>query len=320
MRVCDSIGGAVGLQLLLGRTRPVVLTVALLVHRRWSSADLTTGAARCRPRCGQRAPTPVVETRQRSAGSLPVFVDRRPGRRRPLLVGRAAQHHRRDESYAQACEGALRTFDVTDRLGEDHHTCNWRYAGCRRHPHGRRKAWPASHPGVQGRTAGCARRWCRPFWRLRRPPNRVAETELIARTCAGPDTYTAGNCGAAARSSVTPMSTAARWRTPPEIHCGFPGIHHQVRPGARSGPQTRTRSPQPVDDHLDAALIAAWSPGRVVHASACGAAQRDCPTTRIKEEVILLAAILLRCAGCQYRIPDRRPRCSPTTTHKEADQ
>jgi 3-oxoadipate enol-lactonase / 4-carboxymuconolactone decarboxylase len=106
----DSIGGAVGLQLLLDAPERL-LTAALLC----------TGAVIGRPQdWAARAATvrasgtdAVVELAvQRWFGAK--FVDRRPD-----IVGTLVDALRNtdDESYAQACE-ALAEFDVTDRLSE----------------------------------------------------------------------------------------------------------------------------------------------------------------------------------------------------------
>ena len=106
----DSIGGAVGLQLLLDAPKRV-LTAALLC----------TGAVIGRPQdWAERAAT------VRTAGTDAVvelstqrwfargFTDRRPDITTALVD---ALRDTDDESYAQACE-ALAAFDVTDRLGE----------------------------------------------------------------------------------------------------------------------------------------------------------------------------------------------------------
>jgi 3-oxoadipate enol-lactonase / 4-carboxymuconolactone decarboxylase len=106
----DSIGGAVGLQLLLDAPDRL-LTAALLC----------TGAVIGRPEdWAARAAT------VRTAGTdalvelatqrwfAPGFVDRRPDVTTALVD---ALRDTDDESYAQACE-ALANFDVTDRLGE----------------------------------------------------------------------------------------------------------------------------------------------------------------------------------------------------------
>ncbi|TMS52442.1 4-carboxymuconolactone decarboxylase [Mycobacterium sp. DBP42] len=106
----DSIGGAVGLQLLLDRPERVrtatLLCTGAVIGR---PEDWATRAATVRT-SGTEA---IVETaRQRwfAAG----FVDRRPDLADELLD---ALRRSDDESYAQACE-ALAEFDVTARLGE----------------------------------------------------------------------------------------------------------------------------------------------------------------------------------------------------------
>lgn len=106
----DSIGGAVGLQLLLDAP-----------ERLLSAALLCTGAVIGRPEdWAVRAATvrasgtdAVVElARQRWFATG--FADRRPAAVAALVD---ALRDTDDESYAQACE-ALAEFDVTDRLGE----------------------------------------------------------------------------------------------------------------------------------------------------------------------------------------------------------
>lgn len=106
----DSIGGAVGLQLLLDRPERVrtatLLCTGAVIGR---PEDWATRAATVRT-SGTEA---IVETaRQRwfAAG----FVDRWPDLADELL---GALRRSDDESYAQACE-ALAEFDVTARLGE----------------------------------------------------------------------------------------------------------------------------------------------------------------------------------------------------------
>jgi 3-oxoadipate enol-lactonase / 4-carboxymuconolactone decarboxylase len=106
----DSIGGAVGLQLLLDAP-----------ERLLSAALLCTGAVIGRPEdWASRAATvrtsgtdAVVElATQRWFGTA--FIDRQPDVVAALVD---ALRNTDDESYAQACE-ALAEFDVTDRLGE----------------------------------------------------------------------------------------------------------------------------------------------------------------------------------------------------------
>jgi 3-oxoadipate enol-lactonase / 4-carboxymuconolactone decarboxylase len=106
----DSIGGAVGLQLLLDAP-----------ERLLSAALLCTGAVIGRPEdWASRAATvrtsgtdAVVElATQRWFGTG--FIDRQPDVVAALV---AALRNTDNESYAQACE-ALAEFDVTDRLGE----------------------------------------------------------------------------------------------------------------------------------------------------------------------------------------------------------
>jgi 3-oxoadipate enol-lactonase/4-carboxymuconolactone decarboxylase len=106
----DSIGGAVGLQLLLDAPERVL-----------SATLLCTGAVIGRPEdWAARAATvrtsgtaAVVELAAQR-WFAPAFVDRRPDVAAALVD---ALRNTDDESYAQACE-ALAEFDVTDRLGE----------------------------------------------------------------------------------------------------------------------------------------------------------------------------------------------------------
>jgi 3-oxoadipate enol-lactonase / 4-carboxymuconolactone decarboxylase len=106
----DSIGGAVGLQLLLSAP-----------ERLLSAALLCTGAVIGRPgdwaaraatvrASGTGASVELARQRWFAAG----FIDRRPDVAAALLD---ALRDTDDESYAQACE-ALADFDVTDRLAE----------------------------------------------------------------------------------------------------------------------------------------------------------------------------------------------------------
>lgn len=106
----DSIGGAVGLQLLLDAP-----------ERLLTAAVLCTGAVIGRPEdWAARAATVRVSGTEALVELAPQrwfasgFIDRRPD-----LVDGLVEALRRadDESYAQACE-ALATFDVTGRLGE----------------------------------------------------------------------------------------------------------------------------------------------------------------------------------------------------------
>jgi 3-oxoadipate enol-lactonase / 4-carboxymuconolactone decarboxylase len=106
----DSIGGAVGLQLLLDAPERV-LTAALLC----------TGAVIGRPEdwaaraaTVRTAGTDAVVELAAQRWFAPGFVDRRPDVAAALVD---ALRDTDDESYAQACE-ALAEFDVTDRLGE----------------------------------------------------------------------------------------------------------------------------------------------------------------------------------------------------------
>jgi 3-oxoadipate enol-lactonase/4-carboxymuconolactone decarboxylase len=106
----DSIGGAVGLQLLLDAPERV-LTAALLC----------TGAVIGRPEdwaaraaTVRTAGTDTVVELAAQRWFAPGFVDRRPDVAAALVD---ALRDTDDESYAQACE-ALAEFDVTDRLGE----------------------------------------------------------------------------------------------------------------------------------------------------------------------------------------------------------
>jgi 3-oxoadipate enol-lactonase/4-carboxymuconolactone decarboxylase len=106
----DSIGGAVGLQLLLDAPERL-LTAALLC----------TGAVIGRPEdwaaraaTVRTAGTDAVVELAVQRWFAPGFVDRRPDLAAALVD---ALRNTDDESYAQACE-ALADFDVTDRLGE----------------------------------------------------------------------------------------------------------------------------------------------------------------------------------------------------------
>jgi 3-oxoadipate enol-lactonase/4-carboxymuconolactone decarboxylase len=106
----DSVGGAVGLQLLLdapGRVRDAVL--------------LCTGARLGEPamwggRMAQVAMsgTPVMVAGSRERWFAPGFLDRRPEVASALL---RALSETADEGYTAVC-GALATYDVRDRLGE----------------------------------------------------------------------------------------------------------------------------------------------------------------------------------------------------------
>ncbi|MCD4535405.1 alpha/beta fold hydrolase [Nocardioides sp. cx-169] len=106
----DSVGGAVGLQLLLdapGRVRDAVL--------------LCTGARLGEPAMwrGRAAQVSLSGTQVLVAGSTerwfaPGFTDRRPEVASALL---RALSETQDEGYAAVC-GALATYDVRDRLGE----------------------------------------------------------------------------------------------------------------------------------------------------------------------------------------------------------
>jgi 3-oxoadipate enol-lactonase / 4-carboxymuconolactone decarboxylase len=106
----DSIGGAVGLQLLLDAPERL-LTAALLC----------TGAVIGRPEdwaaraaTVRTAGTDAVVELAVQRWFAPGFVDRRPDLAAALVD---ALRNTDDESYAQACE-ALADFDVIDRLGE----------------------------------------------------------------------------------------------------------------------------------------------------------------------------------------------------------
>ena len=106
----DSIGGAVGLQLLLDAPERL-LTAALLC----------TGAVIGRPEdwaaraaTVRTAGTDAVVELAVQRWFAPGFVDRRPDVAATLVD---ALRNTDDESYAQACE-ALADFDVIDRLGE----------------------------------------------------------------------------------------------------------------------------------------------------------------------------------------------------------
>jgi 3-oxoadipate enol-lactonase / 4-carboxymuconolactone decarboxylase len=106
----DSIGGAVGLQLLLdapGRLASATLlcTGAVIgTPEDWAARAATTRAF------GTRALVDLAAQRWFAAG----FTDRRPDDASALLN---ALRDTDDESYARACE-ALAAFDVTDRLSE----------------------------------------------------------------------------------------------------------------------------------------------------------------------------------------------------------
>jgi 3-oxoadipate enol-lactonase/4-carboxymuconolactone decarboxylase len=106
----DSIGGAVGLQLLLsapGRLSSAALLCTGAVIGR--PGDWTARAATVRA-SGTDAVVELARQRWFAAG----FIDRRPDVAAALLD---ALRDTDDESYAQACE-ALADFDVTDRLAE----------------------------------------------------------------------------------------------------------------------------------------------------------------------------------------------------------
>jgi 3-oxoadipate enol-lactonase / 4-carboxymuconolactone decarboxylase len=106
----DSIGGAVGLQLLLDAP-----------ERLLSAALLCTGAAfgppeewAARAATVRASGTDAVVERASQRWFAPGFVDRRPGVAAALLD---ALRDADDESYAQGCE-AVADFDVTARLAE----------------------------------------------------------------------------------------------------------------------------------------------------------------------------------------------------------
>lgn len=106
----DSIGGAVGLQLLLDAPQRL-LTATLLCTGAviGRPQDWAVRAATVRT-SGTDAVVELAAQRWFAAG----FADRRPGVAAALVE---ALRTTDDESYAQACE-ALAEFDVTDRLGE----------------------------------------------------------------------------------------------------------------------------------------------------------------------------------------------------------
>ena len=107
----DSVGGCVGLQLLLDAPHRVATATLLCTGARIGTPD---GVARARRRRAHRAASAAVldgaAERWFGRGFAAAAADHRRGPAR-----RAARH--RPECYAQTCE-ALAAFDVTDRLAD----------------------------------------------------------------------------------------------------------------------------------------------------------------------------------------------------------
>lgn len=106
----DSVGGAVGLQLLLDAPARVEAAVLLCTGARIGTPEMWTG------RMSQVAVsgTPVMVAGSAERWFAPGFLDREPERGSALLHALQAAS---DEGYAQVC-GALADFDVRDRLSE----------------------------------------------------------------------------------------------------------------------------------------------------------------------------------------------------------
>ena len=107
----DSVGGAVGLQLLLDAPDRVAAAVLLCTGAKIGDADELAGAGR--RRSAPRAP-PSWSIGPPSAGSRPASSTASPRSALGLLH---ALRDADDEGYAGSCE-ALADFDVRDRLGE----------------------------------------------------------------------------------------------------------------------------------------------------------------------------------------------------------
>lgn len=105
----DSVGGAVGLQLLLDTPDRVAAAVLLCTGAQIGSADLWAG------RIGQVSVsgTPVMVSGSAERWFGPGFVEREPERASALLH---ALSDTVDEGYLQVC-GALSAYDVRDQLG-----------------------------------------------------------------------------------------------------------------------------------------------------------------------------------------------------------
>ena len=106
----DSVGGAVGLQLLLDAPARVDAAVLLCTGAQIGSPDLWAG------RIGQVSVsgTPVMVTSSAERWFAPGFVEREPERASALLH---ALSDAVDEGYVQVC-GALAAYDVRGRLAE----------------------------------------------------------------------------------------------------------------------------------------------------------------------------------------------------------
>ena len=195
----DSVGGAVGLQLLLDA--PERLSTATL---------LCTGAAIGRPEdwvaraatvraSGTGALVEMAAERWFAAG----FIDREPAVVEELV---GALRGTDDESYAQACE-ALADFDVTDRLPRSPRQC-WRSPVPRTFRHHRNR-WRASLPA--SRTGGWSCSTASATSRLPRHPAGSPSSSSATSARETPSTTRAWRCGATC--SATPTSTAPSRRT-----------------------------------------------------------------------------------------------------------
>ena len=130
-------------------------------------------------------------------------------------------------------------------------------------------------------------------------PDRVAD--LIAdQLGAKPNVITttqAWRCAARCSATATSIAPSRHQR----VHRRLPGTDHPVRMGLHLD-ATRTRPAQPVTDHAHRTGRPRTS-RRVGDASAGGPPQR-CDNDEIKE-LLRPYRDLLRCAGCQFRIPHR---------------
>jgi 3-oxoadipate enol-lactonase/4-carboxymuconolactone decarboxylase len=106
----DSVGGAVGLQLLLDEPDRVDAAVLLATGARIGTPDLWTD----RMQRVRASGTSVMVAGSAERWFAPDFLDRHPSVGSALLV---ALQDAADEGYVQVC-GAIAEFDVRDRLGE----------------------------------------------------------------------------------------------------------------------------------------------------------------------------------------------------------
>jgi 3-oxoadipate enol-lactonase/4-carboxymuconolactone decarboxylase len=106
----DSVGGAVGLQLLLDAPGRIDAAALLCTGARLGNPDLWAGRIDQVSVSG----TPVMVTGSAERWFAPEFLDREPARGTALLV---ALQETDDDGYVQVCE-ALAAFDVRERLAE----------------------------------------------------------------------------------------------------------------------------------------------------------------------------------------------------------